>query len=106
MKKTVELKQDFYQFFDRLGEGVYYNYSVEYDWDDIMQNNFNEHNFKIIPGGISSSHDKYFAQYRINKAEWEKEMVDYLLSPKNDMTFEYFFDKLSGDQQEEYQSKW
>jgi hypothetical protein len=106
MKQTVQLKHSFYQFFDRLGEGVYYHYTVEYDWNDIMQNNFNQQNFKIIPGSIPRSYDRYFSQYHINRAEWEKEMVAYLLSQKNDTTFEAFFDELSGEQQEEYQNKW
>jgi hypothetical protein len=104
--KTMNLKQSFYQFFDRMGEGVYYHYTVEYDWDDIMNNNFNERNFKIIPGAIPSEYNGYFSQYSINKKEWEKTMVEYLLSAENDMSYEDFFNNLNPEQVEEYEIKW
>lgn len=105
-KKTMNLKQSFYQFFDRMGEGVYYHYTVEYDWDDILKHNFNEQNFKIILGEIPSEYNSYFSRYSINKNEWEKRMTEYLLSPENDMSYEDFFDKLKPEQVEEYESKW
>lgn len=105
-KKTMNLQYSFYQMFDRMGEDVYYQYNVEYDWDSILKNNFNEQNFKIIPQGISSEYNDYFSQYCIDKGQWEKKMVEYLLSSKNDTSYEAFLDNLSKEQLQEYEKKW
>lgn len=105
-ERTMQLQHSFYTFFDRLGEGVDFDYIVKYDWDDIMKNNFNKANFEIIPVGISSSFEPYFSQYKINKKQWEKVMIEYLLGDKNDITQEDFLDNLEPEKSKEYNDKW
>jgi len=105
-KQKMDLQYSFHHMYDRIGEGVYFNYIVEYDWEDILKNNFNKDNFKIIPGGIPSEYNSYFSQYSINKSKWEKNMVEYLLSSRNDMTYEDFLENLNSEQIEAYDNKW
>ena len=104
--KKMQLQFSFYKIYDRIGEDVYYDYSVEYDWDSIIKNNFTKENFKIIPGGISSNYNGFFSQYSIDKSQWENKMKDYLLSSENDNSIESFLEELSSENIQEYDCKW
>jgi hypothetical protein len=95
MMEILKCDQDFYNLFDKIGEGVLYHYEIHYNWVEIISDNFNESNFKLIPIGISENTTKYLNRYNIDKALWEKTMLELLL--KNDMEIvkEKFFEELS-----------
>lgn len=98
----MDLQHSFYNMYDRLGEDVYYQYTIEYDWDSILKNGFNKDNFKVVPVGFSEDYDSYFSRYAISKKKWEKNMKDYLLSEHNDTTQEAFFENLTEKQNKQY----
>lgn len=98
----MNMNQSFYHMYDRLGEDVYYQYTIEYDWDNILKNNFTKDNFKVIPVGFFENYDGYFSSYSINKKKWEKSMKEYLLSDRNDLSLEAFFENLTEMQYQQY----
>lgn len=104
--KKISLKHSCYNYYDRLGENVDYDYTIQYDWNSIMENDINEDNFKIIPVGFDKDSKAYFKRYHINEKEWNETLKNAVLNPNNDLIKEDFFESLPENIYEQYENKW
>lgn len=92
--ESIELTANFYQIFDRIGEGVLYKYNVEYYWEDILKNNVTKNNFKFIPIGFCAEGLAYLKKYHINHVKWEELMLEHLHKDNFSYVIETFFEEI------------
>jgi len=103
--KQIELKADFYFIFDRVGEGVMYQYEVVYDWSDILINGINSKNFKVNYFGLDKDAHRYIESIGASVGKWEGAMIAYLEKDDLQMVREMFFENLTENEYAEYKKR-
>jgi hypothetical protein len=105
MLKNVNLQFDCYDLFDRMGEGVMFNFVVNYDWNNILRDDINGDNFQVEMIGFDEDIDAYFSAYRISREAWTNDAQEYLMQNDCETIKEIFFDQLSDDMYREYEQR-
>jgi hypothetical protein len=93
MQKKL-MKFNMYRLFDRLGEGVMFEYRIKYDWDSILKDGFNATNFVIEPIGIDVPDRLFLKKYRINPDDWNNDAVAYIKKDENEYAINTFCEEL------------
>jgi hypothetical protein len=104
--KKVDFQFDMYPIFDRIGDGVKFDYTIEYNLKDLFKNGFTDNNFVVIPKGMDSTAKRYLSSYHMSVAAWEHDAIDYITKDNNQTAIEVFGEWLAANADDETNAAW